>query len=390
MVVKTEILISGGGIAGLSLALLLARLQVSVIVVDPAKPPAMARKSPSGRTAAVMQDGIDVLILAGLTRTQIDMMGAAMTAMRLIEPEDNGVNSDVTFRAQDIGLTAFGVNLPTNALHAALWALCAQSPFITLHTETTLAGLDVAPHVALATLSDGRVVNAQLLVGADGRHSAVRKLAGIRAHEKQYAQAAMTCLLSHTHPHHHTSTEIHYRGGPFTTVPFQGQTSALVYVDHADTLKGIASADLAAHIQAKSKGLLGDITPVTTPDIWPLMSLRAAQITAPRVALVAEAAHVVSPIGAQGLNLSLRDVKALSETVSRAVTIGLTPGDANVLEEYERQRHNDIIVRTVGVDLFHSSVASQSSFHHALRMTGANLISGFPALKRKFAKLGLG
>lgn len=376
MALKTEILISGAGVAGLCLALLLARLDVDVMVVDPATPPP-PDPPPSGRTAAIMQHNLDVLTTAGLTEGQLTDMGQPMTAMRLIEPEGKGKAHDQIFRAREIGLPAFGLNLPLAPLHAALYQACQSDARITLRYETPVESLVDQ-------------VQAALLVAADGRKSPLRQMAGITVREKQYDEAALTCLLSHTLPHHDTSTEIHYRGGPFTLVPFQGNTSALVYVDKADVLQGIPAKDLLGHLQQKSRGILGDLTLLTPPDIWPLMSLRATCLTAPRLALVAEAAHVVSPIGAQGLNLSLRDVWALREAVARAVALGLDLADPTVLEDYERARAQDVLARSTGVDLFHATVASLSPLPHAARRAVAGLVDRIPALRRRITLGGLG
>ncbi len=367
------------------MALLLARLDISVMVVDPAPPP-QAKPPASGRTAAIMRHNLDVLVAAGIAEEQLDQMGQAMTAMRLIEPDGNGPAHDQTFMAQDIGQTAFGLNLPVATLHAALYQACQNNSHITLRYGTAIESLSKNT----ARLTTGDDITAQLFIAADGRKSALRRLSGIDTVEKNYDEAALTCLLSHTLPHHATSTEIHYRGGPFTLVPFQGLTSALVYVDKAETLRAIQPQDMAAYIQEKSRGLLGELSLLTQPEIWPLMSLRATSLTAPRVALVAEAAHVVSPIGAQGLNLSLRDVWALQEAVGNAVTLGLDMGDKTVLETYAQERAQDIFLRTTGVHLFHSTVASLSPLPHVARRIVAGLVDRIPTLRRGVTLGGFG
>lgn len=385
---KTEIIISGGGVPGLCLAALLAQLEIPVLVIDPAGPPDASAR-PTGRTAAIMRHNLDILLQAGVTEQQLATHGHPLAAMRLIEPEGRAAGHDQVFRASDIDQTAFGLNLPNQALHIALWDICKASPYITLHVGATITVLKHGTAYITATLTSGEDMTAQLVIGADGRNSVVRHLSGITAQEKQYPEAVLTCLLSHTLPHHDTSTEIHYRGGPFTMVPCQGKTSALVYVDKADKLKATADQDLIPHLQEKSRDILGDLRLKTAPVIWPLMTLRADTLITPRVALVAEAAHVLSPIGAQGLNVSLQDVAALRDVIADGIRLGLSVGDPVILNNYARRRSLDILTRTWGVDLLHSSVASQSAIAHLLRRSGGRVIGGIAPLKRQITKLGL-
>jgi 2-octaprenyl-6-methoxyphenol hydroxylase len=390
---KTEVLISGGGIPALSAAILLAKRGIGVTIIEPSPPP-MGDVKPSGRTAAVMRHGLNTLNAAGLDEQVLQRLGADLRDIRIVEAGP-GVKSpqDVIFRADELDLPRFGVNLPLLPLHQEIWTLAKAEPNITLIEKDRISSLAEEPYRVCVTLTSGKQIAATLLISADGRQSATRQMAGIDTWQRSYTQAAMTCLLSHAREHDNISTEFHYIGGPFTLVPYKGKTSALVWVDERQRLEAhlrSPRADLEATMMERSQNLLGKIKIESPPDIWPLMALRAKALTAHRQILMAEAAHVVSPIGAQGLNLSLRDAQALDLVIGEALSRGEDIGSQNVLRSYDKARRLDVLLRVQGVDHMHSAVATPDLLSRLAKRGILQIVSGMPGLRHLLMKHGMG
>lgn len=379
---KTKALIVGGGMAGLSLGLLLARAGLDTVLVDIDKVQKLADVTPSSRTVALMAPSINVLKACGIWET-VEQFACPMRAMRLID-DNRQPPVRVTFHAAEAGLEAFGYNIPNDMLRATLAEAVQQQEGLTYFAPARLRDYAVHKNGISATLDDGTAIDADLIIGCDGRKSIVRDKAGIKAHTHDYGQMAMTCLISHSKAHENVSTEHHRPGGPFTFVPMNGKQSSVVWVEKtadAQAFMEMSKQALERALQDRSNGLLGEITLKGTLQGWPLMLLQAEQITAPRVAIAAEAAHVLSPIGAQGLNLSLRDVAALAETLVDAARLGEDVGGELVLKRYEKRRSLDLETRVRGVDLYNRAVGNDIGFIASLRRFGLLSLDKFPALK---------
>lgn len=393
MQTKTEVLISGGGIPGLTLALLLAGRGIAVTVIEPSPPPATPQK-PSGRTAAIMGQGLATLRTAGLEQDFFDEMGEDLQAIRIIDTgQGASEGKDILFPSSELDLPRYGVNVPLLPLHQALARKVSAHKAIRLIEKDRIVALAEEPYHIVATLNGGEEITASLLVSADGRQSPTRQMAGIAVWQRQYDQAALTCLLSHDKDHGRVSTEFHYTGGPFTLVPYKGRTSALVWVDERQRLEAHLRSprqDLEDTMTERSQGLLGRLKMESVADIWPLMALRARNLTAHRQVLMAEAAHVLSPIGAQGLNLSLRDAAALDEALAAALSRGLDLGGNDTLKAYDKARRLDVLLRVQGVDHLHTSVATPDFLTRLARRGVMGAISGMPVLRHLLMRHGLG
>ncbi len=391
--INADIIVSGAGPAGLSLSLLLARAGLNVVLVDAEKPMDLnAPVKPSGRTLALLEGSINVLKAAGIW----DALEPAVTPLRNMRIVDDSIKSadriGVTFHARDIDLEQFGFNIPNAVLRKTLYADVLKTDGITHLPSTRLAGYDIDGGQVRAKTEDGRTITASLIVGTDGRNSIVRKVAGIDARIHDYGQMAMTCLIEHSKPHDFTSTEFHRSGGPFTFVPMAGNLSSVVWVEKTDDAKALLAMkrdDYRQAIQDRSCGLLGTITMASDPESWPLMFLSANTLTGERAALAAEAAHVLSPIGAQGLNLSLRDVASLAETIVDAARLGEDIGSATVLARYEARRRADLLTRTNGIDSLNRVVANDMMFVKDMRRFGLKALNKVPPLKSFITHQGL-
>lgn len=387
-----DVAIAGGGAAGLALAILLARAGARVVLIDMSAPKPLKETKPGGRTSALMQGSINILRATGAWE-RCESLGAPLRTVKIIDDTDKtNKKAEVVFDSADLEFESFGVNMPNSILRAALFEEARSLETLTLLIPASLKNYSIDEMGVTITSDKGGTLRTRLLVGADGRKSRVREIAGITCKIHDHGQSAITCLIEHTRPHEETSAEFHRPGGPFTLVPLPGNTSSVVWVERtkdADKFMTLNRPAFELVLQERTKNTLGKIHLVGHPEAWPLSSLKAERLTAPRVALMAEAAHVLHPQGAQGLNLSLRDVAALAETIMDALRLGLDPGETTVLERYERRRHLDIATRILGTDGLSRMVATDFSWLHGLRRLGLRAVDALPPLKMLAMREGL-
>ncbi|MFZ3580771.1 FAD-dependent monooxygenase [Loktanella sp. DJP18] len=389
----TDILISGGGVAGLATAIAFGAAGFDVIVVDPAAPVTDATQDGADlRTTAFLQPAQAFLARAGLWDA-LSPDDTPLAVMRIVDAaRDPAVTRD--FVASDISDAPFGWNLPNWLLRRVMVDRIADMANVTLRTGTGFAGMVARLDCALVRLTDGGQIAAKLVIGADGRNSAVRQANGIEVTVKRYGQKAITFAVTHPAPHDGISTEVHRAGGPFTLVPLPDHEglpcSSVVWMDtgpHIATLAALSDADFAAAANARSAGVNGQLTLVGKRSVWPIVSQIADRITAPRTALVAEAAHVVPPIGAQGLNMSLADMACLLDL---AVASPQTLGEPAMLSAYAKARHGDMRLRVTGIDVLNRTSMAASPLVHDLRALGVRALHDAAPVRQRLMKLGLG
>ncbi len=374
-----DVIISGGGAPGLTLALLLAQAGLKIALIDPAPLSSFKVGAAEGRTSALMQSALHTLKKAKVW-DECAKHGATLEILRIIDDSTGGKRQQIEtdFPAQDIGLPYFGINMPNNILRAVLAQHAAKNKNITLCDALSLKDFTVDDFGVTATLSNGEHLRGRLLVGADGRHSLVREISGIKIWQHDYGQTAMTCLISHSGSHENISTEFHRPGGPFTLVPMPNKQSSVVWVEKspdADEFMRINKQAFEQALQDRTCNRLGQIKLISNPQSCPLTALRANDLIAKRVALMAEAAHVLSPLGAQGLNLSLRDADCLAQTVIEAAQTGLDIGTQSVLKSYENQRRADVFLRSTGTDGLTRFVSHNIRPVHEIRRAGLRTLS---------------
>lgn len=391
---RVDVAIAGAGLAGLTLAALLGRAGLSVVLCDKGPvPEALSRVRPTGRTVALMRPSIGALEKTGAWQ-RCAASGGALRAMRLIDDSRAEIFpvARVEFRANEVGLREFGVNMPNTVLRAALAESVAQTPGVRFLAGRGFDGFSVTETDVQVNLEESGHLRARLLVGADGALSAVRAAAGIAVKTHDYGQSALTCLISHDHSHENVSTEFHRPTGPFALVPLPGKMSSVVWVEpqeRADEIMTLDSETFRQALERRSAGLLGGIRLETPPERWPIRRLRAHRLTAPRVALIAEAAHVMSPITAQGLNLSLRDVADLADTLISAARTGVDPGARAVLERYETCRMPDVRSRVMGTDAINRLVSTNKILPWLARQAGYRALEACGPLRRAAIRQGL-
>ena len=260
-----------------------------------------------------------------------------------------------------------------------------------LVTDGPVLDLMFGPDRVTLTLAGGRRIAARLVIAADGRNSICRQAAGIAARTWTYRQSAIATRFVHSRPHDGISTEFHRHAGPLTTVPLPGLASSLVWVDRpaiAAHLAGLDDAAFRATLEARLYGLLGSIGEIGARQTFPLSGLIAERLAKNRVALVGEAAHVLPPIGAQGLNLGLADAATLADIVADARSKG-DAGSAAALDAYHQARTRDVAARSLAVDALNRTLTSNLLPIDLARGFGLHVLGAFPPLRRALVRRGL-
>lgn len=392
----TDILISGGGVAGLTAACALGSAGFRVICVDPS-PPVTAGDADGAdlRTTAFLQPSVPVLQTAGLW-SRLEPHAAALQVMRIIDAGGPEPEARLTknFDAADISDAPFGWNLPNWLLRREMVARIAELPNVSFRPGVGFARMLSREAEALVTLTDGTQVSARLVVGADGRASPVREALGIAAKTIRYGQKALAFAVAHDIPHQNVSTEVHRKGGPFTLVPLPDRegrpASAVVWMETGPEIARLAALpvpEFEAEMTARSSGILGPLTLITRRSVWPIISQIAERLSGPRAVLIAEAAHVVPPIGAQGLNMSLADLNALLQLVE---THRDDPGLGAVTEQFHRSRHLEIQARVTGIDLLNRASMAEAPMLRDLRAKALDALYSARPVRQMLMRAGLG
>jgi 2-octaprenyl-6-methoxyphenol hydroxylase len=397
--VDVDICITGAGAAGLAAALAVANRArpVTVLAQDTSR---FAGTPSDTRTTAILGCGITFLENIGVWG-ELKPVSAPLTAIRIVDARGGWLSApEVVFRAEELELQAFGYNVPNEPLRAALMTRARA------HSRVTVVDTEAPTHdaaaVAVAVANERVTLNvaknmsysARLLIAADGRSSTARAAAGIATRTWNYRQVAIAASFGHRQAHGGISTELHRRSGPLTTVPLpddaDGPRSSLVWIETPDTAARLMTLDdtaFLAELHGHIGGFLGPLRTLGRRGTFPISGLMATSVAKGRVVLVGEAAHVVPPIGAQGLNLGFRDAAALADCIADAD--GGDPGSAPVLAAYARARAADLVSREIGIDLLNRSLLLDFLPVQALRGLGMHALSNSRTLRRAAMHLGL-
>jgi 2-octaprenyl-6-methoxyphenol hydroxylase len=380
-----EAVVVGAGPAGLTAAIALAVGGIETVLV--AKQP----DRPDTRTSALLAGSVAALEVLGAWNA-CRAHAAPLRVIRLADDTQRLLRApEVSFAAAEIGLDAFGHNIENKHLIAALEARAEKLAHLTridAPAKTVTPGED---SIAVE-LEDGCTVTAQLVIGADGRNSMCRAAAGIATDGFSYPQAALTLNVAHARPHRDVSTEFHTESGPFTLVPLPGERSSLVCVvapAEAERLAALPDDALSETVERRAHSILGKVTVEPARGVFPLAVETAQRFAAKRVALVGEAAHVVPPIGAQGLNLGLRDAATIGELAVAARRDGADLGGDVVLARYDRLRRPDVASRTAAVDMLNRSLLADFLPAQGLRGLGLYLLDRIGPLRRAVMREGI-
>jgi len=378
-----DVIVVGAGLVGLAATLGFARAGLRVANVG------RPERGGPGRTVALLGRSLDFLEDLGL-REQVEEQGAPLCGMRIVD--DSGsifAPRPVTFRAREIGRESFGWNIE----NARLGPLFEAALVGARRFQQEVVAFDFGADRATLTLADGSAIAARLVVGADGRSSPSRKAAGIDATTRGFGQTALTLQLRHMRDHDDVSTEFHTREGPFTLVPLPPAPdapyrSSLVWLMRDASYARIGALDdsaLIAEIRRRAHGFLGDMAIEGARGAFPMTVQRVSQLTGRRLALIGDAAHAFPPIGAQGLNLGLRDAQTIVAEATRAAD----PGAETTLAAYAAARRPDIMTRTLGVGLLNMSLLAGFGPIDAARGLGLAALGAFRPLRRLAMREGL-
>jgi 2-octaprenyl-6-methoxyphenol hydroxylase len=379
---RDRLIVAGTGPAGLIAALALAHAGFEVTLAGP------EIGQNDLRTTALMAPALEMLDRLGVGE-DARSAAAPLEAMRIVDATTRLIRSPVvTFRAREIGEAHFGLNIPNRDLNAILAAAVSKTPSIRW-VKNLVADWSLESHRAVATLTDGTLIAGPLAVAADGRLSPARSAAGIAVSGHTLPQSALALTFRHTRPHGSISTEFHTESGPFTQVPLAGLRSSLVWVVQPRTAEELLQLDdetLSRRVEDRMQSMLGGVTVEPGRQVFPLAASTPRRFAQNRVALVGEAAHIFPPIGAQGLNLGIKDVIDLIEI---ATQFRDDPGSPAALAAYDAKRRPDILARSTAVNLLNRSLLSDFLPAQLVRSAGLSALGALAPLRTLFMREGL-
>ena len=380
-----DVIVIGGGPAGLTAAIAIAETG--------AKTALLARQAPyaDNRTTALLGASTDLLERLDVWRRCRDQ-AAALQTMRLVDDTGRLIRApEVRCSAPEIGLDQFGFNIDNRTLIAALEQRAAELSGLTRWDDEAEA-IDPQDAAIIVRTRQGPQLSARLVIGADGRHSLSREAAGIDVRRQDLRQSALTFNIGLARSHHNISTEFHTPQGPCVFVPLPGDRCSVVWVTaphDAERLMALSDDELSDAAEKQSHSIFGRVRVEPGRHVFPLGIERPGQFARERVALVGESAHVLPPIGAQGLNMGLRDAADIADIVGQAISLGEDPGSQPVLARYQSARRSDVASRIFAIDVANRSLLSDFLPVQSLRAAGLHLIGSIGPLRRLAMREGL-
>lgn len=384
-----DVIIAGGGLVGLTLALALSGAGLRVCVVDAAAPAEMRAAAFDGRVSSIAQGSMRVLDGIGVW----SRMAAAAQPILEIRVSDGDAPLFLHYDHADVGDAPLGYIVENRVTRAALLEATAAAPNLVHLAPRTVATIAPGKAGVVARLSDGTTIAARLAVGADGRNSRVRTGAGIRATAWDYPQVGIVCTVAHERPHRGIAHERFLPAGPFAILPMLGDRSSLVWTERRPLARAMVALDEAAFTAEMARrfgDFLGRLEVVGPRWSYPLALSHADSYLAERLALVGDAAHAIHPIAGQGFNLGIRDVAALAEVVVDAHRLGLDIGRADVLARYQRWRRFDTVLLIAVTDGLNRLFSNDVSPVRLARALGLAAVNRMPPVKRLFMRHAMG
>jgi 2-octaprenyl-6-methoxyphenol hydroxylase len=384
---RRDLVILGGGLVGMTLALAAARQGLTSHVVDRADPAELTAEGADGRASAISTASWNLFTNIGVA-AGLESLGCPISAIAVTDGMKPG---RIDFRPKPEEGT-LGRMFANRDLRLALFEAARAEPGIAWHTGVEVTNRQRGPHGVSVELANGRQLTGSLLVAAEGRQSPTRDLAGFTYAKWDYGHTAMVTGLAHTKPHDGVAWEIFYPDGPFALLPLRDTAeglhrSALVWTVGAKDAAGIAKlpdALFRSEVAARMHGVLGEIALAAPRMSYPLRFHHAGKVTAERLVVIGDAAHGMHPIAGQGLNLGLRDVGALVEVLTEGMRLGLEPGDAQLVARYETWRGLDTFMVMSVTDGLNRLFGVPGRLPSAARRLGMGAVQRLPMLKRFF------
>lgn len=390
----SDVIIAGGGLNGPALALALAQSGLRVCVIDAAPARQRAADAFDGRAYALALASKKLLDAIGVWPS----VAATTQPMMEVKAADGHAGEGAApfflhFDARELDQAPVGYMLEDRFLYRAFLDAMEANPAITLIHDTAVVAQDAQAGGVEVTLSDGRMLRAKLLVGADGRRSGVAERAGIGREGWDYGQTALVAAIDHEKPHNGIAHQFFMTTGPLAILPLPGNRSSIVWSEtreNAATISALNDDDFLAVLRPRFGDFLGEIKLAGPRFSYPLNLTLARAYAAPRVALIGDAAHGVHPIAGQGLNLGLRDVAALAEVLVEAMRRGEDIGAIDVLERYQGWRRFDSTSLALGMDTVNKLFSNNNPLLRAGRDLGMGLVNAVPALRQGFMRQAAG
>ncbi len=387
--IDTEVLIIGGGMVGLSLGCALAGAGVEVVVVDREDPAALTDAGHDGRVSAIAHGSQRTLATIGLW----DDLGRRAQPILEIRVSDGESPLFLHYDHGDVGDAPMGYIVENRHTREALFAAAAGHQRLRLLAPDRVVELRRGARGVEAERAGGGRLRARLVVGADGRNSATRRDAGIAVTAWTYRQTGIVCTVAHQRPHRGIAHERFLPAGPFAILPMTGNRSSLVWTERAELAPALMALDDAAFTAEMARrfgDFLGRLEIVGPRWSYPLALAHAERYVDERLALIGDAAHAIHPIAGQGLNLGLRDVAALAETLVDARRLGLDIGSAPVLERFQRWRRFDNLALLAATDGLNRLFSNDLAPLRLARDLGLAAVDRLPPLKRLFMRHAMG
>ena len=384
-----NVLIAGGGMVGLCLGIALARGGLKVVIAEPMSAEALTDSRFDGRVSALAFAGVRMLRVLGVW-PHLETGAQPINEILVSDGKLGGKTSPLSlhFDHQEIGET-LGYIVENRDIRLGLLKAIEAAPNIRLLTGVAVNDLDVGRDAASAMLSSGEEISAALCIAADGRESPLREAQGIRTVGWDYGQTGIVTTVHHEKPHRGVAYEHFLSAGPFAILPMTGNRASLVWTerkDEAARLMALEEAEFAAELARRFGEHLGEVTPRGPRWAYPLRLELARDYVKPRFALVGDAAHTIHPIAGQGLNLGLKDVAALAETVLDAARLGLDFGQEEGLKRYERWRRFDSFVLAAATDGVNRLFSNDIPPLRFARDLGLGIVDQIAPLRRFFMR----
>jgi 2-octaprenyl-6-methoxyphenol hydroxylase len=391
---KTDIVIVGGGLNGSALALALAQVGQDVVLVDRMPSEALIADDFDGRGYALALTSQRMLSVLGLWGDLVDHAQPILDIKVSDGRAGEGASPYfVHFDHAEIEEGPMGQMIEDRYLRRALLAAIAAEPRITHLTETVVEDHTVTGGEVTAHLNSGTSIVAKLLIGCDGRGSAVARRCGIRRTGWDYKQTALVCAIEHERPHNGTAHQFFMPAGPLAILPLPGNRSSIVWSEERARAEAINALDDAGYLAALRPAFgdfLGEIKLAGGRFSYPLNLTLADRFVDPRVALLGDAAHGIHPLAGQGLNLGLRDVAALAEVLAHAARRGEDIGAINVLQRYQRWRRFDTAELAVATDGINRLFSNDNPLVRSLRDLGLGVVNAIPSARRGLIRQAAG
>ncbi len=394
-----DVLIVGGGMVGMTLGLGLARAGLEVTLVDRAKWESLRDDAMDGRASAIARGSQQILQAIGLWDPLVDVAQPILD-IRVSDGRPGHAASRLFlhYDHRDVGGDPLGYLIENRHIRRALLAATEGESNFTIRSGCALTGLYRRPAGVVAETTGGDRLEAALVVGADGRRSAIREGAKIGVTSWDYPQTGLVCTLHHQEPHHGVAHEHFLPSGPFAMLPLVDDAagrhrSSIVWTERHDLAAAMLALDdeqFAGEVERRSGDSLGRVGVVGQRWSYPLAMCHAHRYVDHRLALVGDAAHGIHPIAGQGLNLGLRDVAALAEVVVDSWRLGLDIGSSSALGRYERWRRLDSLLLIAATDGLNRLFSNRSSPLRIARDLGLGLVNRAPPLKRLFMQHAMG